>query len=107
MLLCPRSACYISPHPRRVHPASLRAFTAPVWTNPRAGHVSPATAAHDAAEDVAVPPRRYAVVGAGFAGLAIAYHLLARGNAAQPVSVELLDAAGASIYEGPACMLLR
>jgi len=45
-----------------------------------------------------VPPRRYAVVGAGFAGLAVAYHLLARGNAQQPVSVELLDAAGAALF---------
>ena len=44
-----------------------------------------------------MPPRRYAVVGAGFAGLAVAYHLLARGSAAQPVSVELLDAAGLAV----------
>ena len=44
--------------------------------------------------------KRYAVIGGGFAGIAVAWHLLASSTAAQPVSIDLYDAAG----EVPFCL---
>eukprot|EP00898_Chlorokybus_atmophyticus_P003870 jgi/Chlat1/4484/Chrsp29S04423 len=40
------------------------------------------------------PPKRFAVIGAGFAGIAIAYHLLQHARTGVPVAVDLYDAVG-------------
>ena len=46
------------------------------------------------AGSVAGAPRRYAVVGAGFAGIAAAWHLMQQGSQVGPTEVHLWDVAG-------------
>ncbi len=78
---------------RRQAANSAAVASAPQRHAARVGQIRAASDAANCAS-AATPAQRFAVVGAGFAGLAVAYHMLARGTAAQPVSVELLDAVG-------------
>lgn len=49
---------------------------------------------HTLCSAISPKPKRYAIIGAGFAGVATAWHLLSRSTSYQPIHVEVYDAYG-------------
>ncbi|KAK9814738.1 hypothetical protein WJX72_010698 [[Myrmecia] bisecta] len=60
----------------------------------QSSHVAAIACSSQARAVQAASGRRYAVVGGGFAGVAVAWHLLAQATATAPVQVQLFDLAG-------------
>lgn len=91
------AVCLRAQHAHRERPGESGAALPSLHLNPYSAARSFSGAHQDGPPDrtaQAAAPTRIAVIGAGLAGLATAYHLIQRSTPARPVHVEVIDSEG-------------